>query len=68
MVADKTAVTDDEVAAYIKTNSIPVTKGKEAEVAAGVKEQLKNDKTNQAVQDLIVQLKSAAKINYFVNY
>ncbi len=68
MLGDTVGVTDAEVAAFIAENSIEIPKGSETEIMNGVREQLKGDKSNTAVGELIAELKSAAKINYFVTY
>jgi len=68
MVADKVTVTDDEVAAFIAENSIEIPKGSETQIMDGVRAQLVGDKSSTAVGELIAQLKSDAKINYYVKY
>lgn len=68
LLADKTQVTDEEVAKFIKDNKVPVEKGKEAEVKEQVKSQLKSQKFNQEASKLIESLRASAKISHLVNY
>jgi foldase protein PrsA len=68
LLADKIIVTDQEVAQYIKDNKITVTKGQEAETNDQIKNALSSQKFSSEAQNLITDLKSKAKIQYFVNY
>jgi len=68
LLADKIIVTDQEVAQYIKDNNITVTKGQEAETNDQIKNALSSQKFSSEAQNLINDLKSKAKIQYFVNY
>lgn len=68
LLADKTNVTDEEVAQYIKDNEISIPKGQEAVINDQIKNELKSLKLNQEADALITALKSQAKIYYFVNY
>ena len=68
LLADKIIVTDQEVAQYIKDNNITVTKGQEATTNDQIKNTLSNQKFSSEAQNLINDLKSKAKIQYFVNY
>lgn len=68
LVADKVSVTDEEVAKYIKDNAIPLPKGQETTTTAQIKDELKNQKISAEGAALIADLKSKAKIQYFVNY
>jgi len=68
LVEDKTSVSDQEVEEYIKTNNTPLTKGKEADEKASIKEQIKNQKLSDEAAKLVDQLMTAAKINYWVKY
>lgn len=68
LVADKTAVTEAEVAKYITDNKINIPKGQEATANAQIKSELSNQKLNQAATSLLETLKSQAKIKYFVKY
>ena len=70
LLADKIAVTDEEVAKYITDNKVPLPKGKDerALLNGQIKNQLKNEKLNQEANLLIAGLKSKAKIKYYVDY
>jgi len=68
LVADKTNVTDAEVAQYIADNKITMPAGQEATTTEQIKNEIKNQKVGQEADTLITGLKSKAKINYFVNY
>lgn len=68
LVEDKTSVSDKEVEEYITTNKYPLTKGKEADEKASIKEQIKNQKLSDEAAKLVDQLMTAAKINYWVKY
>jgi len=68
LLGDKAAVTDQEIAQYISENKIVLPVGQEATTTEQVKNELKNQKVNQGADALIAELKSKAKINYFVNY
>ena len=68
LLADKVNVTDEEVAQYIKDNAISIPKGQEATITAQIKDELRNQKLGKESNALIANLKSQAKIRYFVNY
>ncbi|MFH0803560.1 MAG: SurA N-terminal domain-containing protein [Candidatus Tagabacteria bacterium] len=68
LLADKINVTDEEVAQYIKDNEISIPEGQEAATADQIKSELRNQKLNTEAQTLLTDLKSKAKIKYFVNY
>lgn len=68
LLGEKINVTDEEVEQYIKDNKISITKYEEAATREQIKEGLKNQKLNTQAQALITELKSKAKIKYFVNY
>ena len=68
VLADKIQVSDDEVAKYILDNKIEVPKGQEAMAQTQLKDQLKNQKFNQAAGEWVASLKTQAKISNFVNY
>ncbi|MDP3697152.1 MAG: SurA N-terminal domain-containing protein [Candidatus Taylorbacteria bacterium] len=70
LLADKIAVTDEEVVEYIKDNKVPLPKGKDERTVLDeqIKNQLKNEKLNQEANLLIAGLKSKAKIKYYVDY
>jgi len=68
LVADKTNITDEELAQYVIDNKISIPVGEEATTTVQIKEEMKNQKIGQEADALITALKSKAKINYFVNY
>ncbi len=68
MVADKIAVTDEEVAKYIEHNKDFLPTGvPEEEQKTNAQEDLKQEKINQEAQTLLQELKSNADIKYFSN-
>ncbi len=68
LLADKVAVTDEEVAQYITDTKMTVPAGQEAMVNEQVRSDLTNQKLNTEAPGYISELKSQAKIKYFVNY
>ncbi len=68
LVADKIGVTDEEVAKYIVDNKIEIPKGQEVVMNEQIKAQLSSQALGTAIQSLITELKTKAKINYFVKY
>ena len=68
LLEDKINVTEAEVNTFIASNKIVLTKGKESEIRQKVSDQLRDKKLNQEAQIWIANLKSNAKINYYVNY
>lgn len=68
LVADKTGVTDAEIDQYIKDNEIKVPAGQEAEYQSQVKDQLQQQKFNNAATELVDTLRTQAQIKYFVKY
>lgn len=68
LVADKVNVTDEEVAQYIKDNSITIPKDQEATTTSQIKDEIRSQKLSTESNALITALKSKAKIRYFVNY
>ncbi|MDP2909474.1 MAG: SurA N-terminal domain-containing protein [bacterium] len=68
LLADKINVTDEEVAQYIEDNKISIPEGQEAAAVGQIKNEIRNQKLNTEAQILITDLKSKAKIQYFVNY
>ncbi|MBI4599445.1 SurA N-terminal domain-containing protein [Candidatus Uhrbacteria bacterium] len=67
--ADKLAVSDEEVAKYMKDNSITVPEGKDPKELSGqIKDQLKQQKLSTEVDAWIAGLKSAANIRYLKTY
>lgn len=69
LLADKTKVSDKEIADYIEKNkdTFPANL-KEPEIKKRVEEQLKQQKLAEASQSWLQELNKNAKINYFVNY
>jgi len=68
LLADKINVTDAEVAQYITDNKVSVPSGQEAAINDQIRSELSSQKLNNEAQALITDLKSKAKIQYFVNY
>lgn len=68
LLADKIAVTDADVDAYIKNNKVTIPKDQTDKARADIKDQLKRDKIGQEGQTLVDSLLKDAKINYFVQY
>lgn len=68
LLANKVAVTDEEVQAAIKENKIEIPKGKEAETLQKIKEQLKQRKFQEEAQKWVSDLKTNAIIKYYKNY
>jgi foldase protein PrsA len=69
LLADKIAVSDAEIDAYIKDNKIAVPKDvKEEDFRKQISDQLQQQKFQQEAKKWIDDQKTNAKINYFVNY
>lgn len=69
LLADKTAVSDEEVSKYIKDNKIaPSQNAKPEDTKNQIKDQLKQQKFSQQAQELVTNLKKTATIRYFVMY
>ena len=69
LLADKLAVTDDEVNQYLKESKLLPSKGVSSEDQKNqVREQLKGQKFNQVAKEWLDNLKASATIRYFVNY
>ena len=69
LLADKTAVSDEEVSKYIKDNKIaPSQNTKPEDIKNQIKDQLKQQKFSQQAQELVTNLKKTATIRYFVTY
>lgn len=68
LLADKINVTEAEITQYIKDNKITIPTGQEAKINEQVKTELTNQKLNTEADALIAELKTKAKIQYFVNY
>ena len=68
-MADKTQISDEEVSAAIKDNKLtPSNDQKLEDFKAQVKTQLQQQKFNQIAQQWMSDLKTKAKINYYVKY
>ena len=69
LLGDSVSVSNEEVEAYISENKIELSKDKQPEEAkAALKEQLKQQKFQQAAQKWVSDLTKNAKIQYYVNY
>ncbi len=68
LLGDKINVTDQEVEKYISDNKVTIPSGQEATARGEIKSNLINQKLNTEAPILIKDLKTKAKIQYFVNY
>ncbi|HYE22520.1 MAG TPA: SurA N-terminal domain-containing protein [Verrucomicrobiae bacterium] len=68
LLADKIAVTDDEVQKYITDNSITIPEGQDAEYRNQVRDQIKSQKFSQQIATWLSDLRSKAKVDVLVNY
>jgi parvulin-like peptidyl-prolyl isomerase len=69
VLADKIAVSDADIDAYLKDNHINPPKDMKIEdVRQQVSDQLQQQKIQQEAQKWVDGLKASAKINYYVNY
>jgi hypothetical protein len=68
LLADKIAVTDDDINAYIKANNITIPAGQDAQIKAQIKSQLTQQKLSQQAATYIAELRTKAHIQTFVNY
>ena len=69
LLADKVAVSDTEIDAYIKENkTTPPKDVKVEDFKKQIGDQLKQQKFQQVAQKWVSDLKTNAKINYYVNY
>ncbi|OGI97565.1 hypothetical protein A3A11_01910 [Candidatus Nomurabacteria bacterium RIFCSPLOWO2_01_FULL_43_15] len=69
VLADKVAVSDTEIDAYIKENkTTPPKDVKVEDFKKQIGDQLKQQKFQQVAQKWVSDLKTNAKINYYVNY
>jgi|SRR3989344_4940134 len=69
LLADKVAVTDTEIDAYIKDSKATPPKNIKAEdFNKQISEQLKQQKFQQEAQKWVSDLTTSAKIKYYVNY
>lgn len=68
MLANESQVSDQEIEQYIKDNKVTIPKDGDANVMSQIREQLKQQKLSQAGPQFVQDLKSKAKINYYVYY
>lgn len=68
LLADKVAVTDEELDQYITDSQTVIPVGQELAVRDQLKGQLVNQKLNKEAPSYIEDLKAKAQIKYFVNY
>lgn len=68
LLADKIVVSEAEVNTYIATNKISLPKGKETEAKTQIADQLRDQKLNQEAKKWIAELKSSAKVKYYIKY
>ncbi len=68
LLADKIAVSDEEVNQYITDNKTTIPAGQEATAKEQIKSDLVSQKLNTEAPGFIADLKATAKINYFVDY
>lgn len=69
LFADDTKVTEEEIGAYIKENTLSPAKGQSPEeFHAQVSEQLVAQKFQQKAQQWLADLKSKAVVRHYVNY
>lgn len=67
LLADKIQVTDTDVENYVKASKETLPKGKEAEAMAYLKQQMQQQKFNEASKELISGLLAKSNITYFVD-
>lgn len=66
LLADKTAVTEEEIVAYFEENKTMIGKDvKFEDIKADIESQLKQQKLSTEQQKWFAEIKKAAKINYF---
>jgi parvulin-like peptidyl-prolyl isomerase len=69
LLADKVAVTDADIEAYIKDSKVPTPKDvKMEDFRKQISQQLKQQKFQQEAQKWVSELTTNAKIKYYVNY
>jgi hypothetical protein len=68
LIADKTAVTDQEVDQFILSQKITLKADEEAEVRTKIAAQLKQEKVNTEGNALVESLRKDAKVSYFVDF
>jgi len=69
ILADKTSVSDTEVAQYMKDNKITVPKGTDpTETKSQIKDTIRQSKFSAAANAWVSDLRSKANIKYYINY
>jgi len=68
LLEDKIQVTDEEVSAYITESKITLPEGSEIEARKQISDQLRNQKLNQEASQWINEIRTEAKIKYYVEY
>lgn len=68
LVTDKVIVTDADITEFIKTNKIAIPKGQDAAIKAQVKDSISKQKLSEEADKLVTELRTKAKVNYFVDY
>ena len=68
LLADKIAVTNEEVETFITENKLPLPTTDAEAAREMVRDQLKDQKMQQGAQALVEGLRSSAKIKYYTNY
>jgi len=69
LLADKTQVSDADIDAYIKQNKLTQPKDvKKEDFRAQIKEDIQQNKFQQAAQAWVADITAKANINYFVTY
>ena len=68
LLADKTQVTDAEIDQFIKDSKVVIPTGQEDNYKNQARDQIQQNKLNDAVGLFIDSLRSRAEINYFVHY
>ena len=69
LLADKVAVTDADIDAYIKDSKVPTSKDVKIEdFRKQISEKIKQQKFQQEAQKWVSELTTNAKIKYYVNY
>lgn len=68
ILKDKLTVSDEELDAYLKTNSITFDAGQEDTQKAQVREQVKQEKFRNELNAWLTNLRNEAKIKKFTNY
>lgn len=68
LIADKVAVSDEEVATYITENKIKIPVGQEEMIKEQIKDGLKQKKMSDEGSKYIESLKGSATINYWKTY